>query len=237
MRKNQQIPQACGELLNLVERSRTIKQIFGCFSLCNSAPPLCASVFLFLLVICLLPLQPVLAHGGGELQISNAPVGQYQVSVWNNPPTARAEQTIHVTVGIARADTGEPVLDAAVSVTILNESGEPLVTAAATTEQSVNRLFYEADLDGVPAGSYEMQVEVTGSEGSGVLSFPLVVETVSLWPWLVGAGMAAFVVWLVLRYWRRGAKPDVSRRGTARTKRLNDVEPAEVAVPRHRSVD
>ena len=67
--------------------------------------PLCNSVFLFLLIICLLPWNTVLAHGGGELQISNAPVGDYQVSVWNNPPTARAGQTIHVTVGIARDDT------------------------------------------------------------------------------------------------------------------------------------
>ncbi len=185
--------------------------------------PLCNSVFLFLLIICLLPWNTVLAHGGGELQISNAPVGDYQVSVWNNPPTARAGQTIHVTVGIARDDTGAPVLDATVSVTILNESGEPLVEAVATTEQSVNRLFYEADLDGVPAGSYEMQVEVTGSAGSGMLSFPLVVETASLWPWLMGAGLAVLVVWLTLRYWRRGNKVTVPVRGTA--------------VPRRRSVD
>jgi hypothetical protein len=204
MRKNQQISQ--------------IYKIFCFVPLCNSAPTLRSSVFLFLFlfIVFVFSWQTILAHGGGELQISNAPIGRYQVSVWNNPPTARAEQTIHVTVGIARMGTGEPVLDAAVSVTILNESGESLATAAATTEQSVNRLFYEADVDGVPAGLYEMQIEVTGSQGSGLLSFPLMVETAPLWPWLAAAGAAVLVVWLVLRQWRKGAK---------------------VAVPRPRSVD
>jgi hypothetical protein len=186
-------------------------------------PSLRNSVFLFLLIVCLLPWQTILAHGGGALQISNAPIGQYQVSVWNNPPTARAGQTLHVTVGIGRISTGEPVLDAAVSVTIVDESGESLTAAAATTAQSVNRLFYEADLDGVPIGTYEMQIEVTGSEGSGMLAFPLAVEPASLWPWLVGAVVAVGVTWLGLRSWRKEAKANVSVRRTA--------------VPRPRSVD
>lgn len=179
--------------------------------------------FLFLLAAYLILPHPVLAHGGGELQISNAPIGAYQVSIWNNPPIARAGQAVHVTVGIAQIDTGEPVLDAAVFVTILNERNESVATAAATTEQSINRLFYEADLDGVSPGTYEMQIEVTGSEGNGVLSFPLTVESASFLPWLAGAGAAVFVVWLVLRQWRKGAKVTVARRSTA--------------VPRPRSVD
>jgi len=115
------------------------------------------------------------------------------------------------------------VLDAAVMVTILDESGELLATTAATTEQSANRLFYEADLDGVPTGTYEIQIEVTGSEGRGLLSFPLPVEPASMWPWLAGVVVAAGVVWLVLRYWRRRALVNGARRGTA--------------VPRPRSVD
>lgn len=214
MKENQQ---ACGE------QSRTISQIkqnFLSFSLCNSVFTLRNSVFLFLFAACLTPLQMVLAHGGGELQISNAPIGEYQVSVWNNPPTARAGQAIHVTVGIAQADSGEPVLDTAVTVTIMNESGQPIATAAATTEQSINRLFYEADLTGVPIGSYEMQIEVMGSQGSGTLSFPLTVQPVSVWPWLTGVVAAGGIIWLVLRYWRKGS---VAGRGTA--------------VPQRRSVD
>ncbi|MAT99017.1 MAG: hypothetical protein CL608_17875 [Anaerolineaceae bacterium] len=214
-----------------MRKNQQIYTFFRFIPLCSSAPTLRSSVFLFLFIAFVLSWQTVLAHGGGELQISNAPIGEYQVSVWNNPPTARAGQAIHITVGIARADTGEPVLDAAVSVTIVNERGDPVTAAAATTEQSINRLFYEADLDGVSSGMYEMQIEVTGSDGSGALSFPLTVAPTSFWPWLVGAAVALLVVWLVLRIWRSGTKPAVSRRRTART------EVAETAVPRSHSVD
>jgi hypothetical protein len=115
------------------------------------------------------------------------------------------------------------VLDAAVSVTILDESSKPVATAAATTEQSVNRLFYEADLEGVPTGTYEMQIEVVGSESSGVLSFPLTVKPASILPWPVGVMAAAGVVWLGLRYWRKGGQVAAATRRTA--------------VPRPRSVD
>jgi hypothetical protein len=198
-----------------MRKNQQIDRIFCFISLCRSVLTLRNSVFLFLFIAFLIPWQTVLAHGGGELQISNAPIGEYQVSVWNNPPTARAGQAIHITVGIARADTGEPVLDTAVSVTIINESGEAVAAAAATTEQSINRLFYEADLDGVSAGTYVMQIEVTGSDGSGSLSFPLTVAPMSFWPRLVGAAVALLIVGLVLRIWRRGVKPAASRWGTA----------------------
>ena len=176
----------------------------------------------WILCLLLLPIQPALAHGGGELQIGNAPVGSYLVSVWNNPPTARAEQTIHITVGVAQADTGAPVLDATVMVLIVNDSAATVATAPATTEQSINRLFYEADLPGVPEGVYEMRVMVTGSQGEGEIAFPLVVEPVSLWPWLAGLAAGSGAVWLALRYWRKAAV-GVPRRKTA--------------VPRPRSVD
>jgi hypothetical protein len=203
-----------------MKKDQQIVNIFCPVSLCNFVPTLRNSVFLFLFIACLIPWQTALAHGGGELQISNAPIGEYQVSVWTNPPTARAGQAIHVTVGIALANTGQPVLDTTVTITIVNESGKLIKTAVATTEQSVNRLFYEADLGGVPIGTYVMQIEVRGNEGGGLLSFPLTVEPVSIWPWLAGAAMAGGMIWLVLRYWRKG-----------------NVVGRETAVRRARSVD
>lgn len=175
------------------------------------------------LLFCLLPLTTVLAHGGGELKVGNAPIGSYLVSAWVNPPTAQSGQVIHVTVGIAAAGTGEPVLDAAVDVHILDEVGAEVVTAVATTEQSVNRLFYEADLEPVATGAYEMRVVVTGRAGEGDVVFPLEVVPRTIWPWAVGIAVGVAVIGLVVRSWRKGAGKRAVRGRTA--------------VPRKRSVD
>ncbi|GJM41620.1 MAG: hypothetical protein DHS20C20_19020 [Ardenticatenaceae bacterium] len=175
------------------------------------------------LFLCLLPINHLLAHGGGELKVGNAPIGRYLVSAWVNPPTVQAGQLIHVTVGIAQESNGEPVLDASVNVLIMDQNGATVETAVATTEQSVNRLFYEADLDPISTGIYEMQVVVTGNEGEGEVSFPLEVVPRSILPWMAGILAGLIVIGLVVRSWRRGDAKEGRQRRTA--------------VPRRRSVD
>ncbi|WP_420629500.1 hypothetical protein [Candidatus Leptofilum sp.] len=170
---------------------------------------------LITLLLCLLPLSQLLAHGGGELKAGNVPVGFYLVSVWVNPPTVQAGQVIHVTVGIADESTGEPVLDSSVDVLIVDEAGEVVVWAVATTEQSVNRLFYEADLVPVITGIYEMHVVVTGSGGAGDINFPLEVVPRAILPWVAGIVAGAVVIGLIVRSWRQGASRERGRGGTA----------------------
>ena len=171
----------------------------------------------------LMPFTPVWGHGGGELKVGNEPIGSYRVSIWVNPPTVQAGQVIHVTVGIAAEGTGEPVLDGAVDVQIVNEARQVMTTAVATTEQSINRLFYEADLATLPTGQYEMQVTVNGAAGSGMVTFALEVVPRSIWPWIGGGLAGLMVIGLIVYRWRRGNEREVGRRGTA--------------VPRRRSVD
>lgn len=170
---------------------------------------------LLALLLCLRPFSNILAHGGGELKVGNVPVGSYLVSVWVNPPTVQAGQVIHVTVGIADESSGAPVLDAAVDVLIVDKAGVPVATAVATTEQSINRLFYEADLATLPTGTYEMQVDVTGTAGAGDVAFALDVVPRTIWPWIGGALAGLVVMGLVVRSWRRGASQQVGRGGTA----------------------
>ena len=133
----------------------------------------------------------VWAHGGGTLQIVNAPIGDaYQVSVWSAPSTIRAQDNIHVTVGVADLVDGSPVLDTAVQVDIYEATtGNLVIYAAATTEQSVNRLFYEADIAGLPQGNYDVSVTVTGEEGSGVVDFALDVRPSLNLSLIAGAGI------------------------------------------------
>ena len=63
---------------------------------------------LFLLgLMSLLLGQTVHAHGGGTLQIVNAPIAEaYRVSVWSAPTTIRAQDDIHITVGVADQANG-----------------------------------------------------------------------------------------------------------------------------------
>lgn len=137
----------------------------------------------------------VFAHGGGTLQIVNAPIANaYQVSVWSAPATIRAQDDIHITVGVADVVDGSPVLDTAVQVDIYEAATGNLITsAAATTEQSVNRLFYEADMAGLPQGDYDVIVTVTGAGGSGSVEFALEIRPYLNLPLIAGAGFIALL--------------------------------------------
>lgn len=128
------------------------------------------------------------AHGGGELQIANAPVAGYVVSIWTAPNAAQAGEDLHVTVGVGSEALGaKPVLDAQVDIEVFAENGELAASAPATREQSANKLFYEADLPPLSTGTYRFVVTVSGSEGSGEVDFSLTIQpSASKMPWITG---------------------------------------------------
>jgi len=158
------------------------------------------------LLVCLLCLaHEVQAHGGGVLQVSNAPVGECLVSVWLAPATPRANKPLHVTVGLADAASQEPVLDGLVQVEIVEaNSGQQVTVLPATTAQSVNRLFYEADIPPIAVGQYEVRVTPTCQGATGTVRFAVEVRPstnpifVAL-PLIIGGLLVG--VWLV-RQWR-----------------------------------
>jgi surfeit locus 1 family protein len=144
------------------------------------------------------------AHGGGVLQIGGAVAGPYQLTIWTSPSAVRAGSPLHVTVGVAGAD-GAPVLDAAVLVELVASQEEVVATAPATTAQSVNKLFYEADLIAPEEGSYDARVLVSGPAGQGEAGFVLAVQPPAVANWLLSglAGIALLAAVLVYRAWRR----------------------------------
>jgi hypothetical protein len=149
------------------------------------------------------------AHGGGDLIAGPVPAGPYLVSVWVNPPDPRALEPIHFTVGLASPGDGKPVLDADIQVEMRAQNGEGLaVVAPATTEQSVNKLFYETDMEVAEPGNYETKFLVHGPDGEGTLSLDVEVKPPSKVNWLA-IGLAGLGLVVVFGWWlsRRSRLP------------------------------
>jgi hypothetical protein len=156
----------------------------------------------FLLAILFAGTSLVAAHGGGDLIARSVQTGPYTASIWVNPPDPRAKEVIHFTVGLASPEDGSPVLDADILVVMRHaDSGETAATAPATTEQSVNKLFYETDIEVPVEGDYEVEFQVSGTEGEGTVSLTLEVKESSRVNWLV-IGFAGLGIVLVFGWWR-----------------------------------
>ena len=80
-----------------------------------------------------------------------------------------------------------------------------MAEAEATTAQSVNKLFYEADIPAQPPGTYKVTVETTCQGQMGMVDFSLDIRPsmVPLWVILPLAGGGLLLGWLLLRAWRR----------------------------------
>ena len=160
-------------------------------------------VFLFLLLAVLVTETDLTAaHGGGDLIARSVQAGPYIASVWVNPPDPRAQEPIHFTVGLASPVDSSPVLDADIQVSMWDKSsGDAPVTAPATTEQSINKLFYETDLEVPAAGDYETEFYIRGADGEGVISLMVEVKESTGVNWLL-IGLAGLGLVVVIGWWR-----------------------------------
>ncbi len=137
-----------------------------------------ATLALILLAGTLLPL-PLMAHGGiGVQHLNNIPAGPYRVYVWSDPEPPEVGE-YHVTIALTENIEGDstglaggPVLDASVTVELVHlDSGESL-SALATHEDALNKLFYEASFGPPHKGNWSVQVSIfppgcDGAQGSG----------------------------------------------------------------------
>ena len=169
--------------------------------------------FLALLLI-LLGSKIAHAHGGGALQLSNAPAGPYLVSVWTQTDVLRVGR-LHVTVAVSQpaaddpTQAGEPVLDASVRVVAMPASGGPAIASEATTGASLNKLYYETDFDLPAAGVWQFRFEVEGPAGSGMATFAADVLPAANVGWPVFAAVAvvlALAAWLAQSRARAGGR-------------------------------
>ena len=171
------------------------------------------AVPVLLLLLLLGPARSLRAHGGGLLQVAAEPAGPYKVSVWTSPTRLEAGSPGHITVSVA-GEADAPVLDAKVLVQIISgETGE-IMSVPATTAQSTNKLFYEADMILPEIGRYPMTIQINGSQGSGEVTFLIEVQPVANTNWfLLGFIVLGLAISLFLfRLWEKQPAAPVPRR-------------------------
>ncbi len=134
-----------------------------CLSKCT---PFTTTFVLILLTVILLP-APILAHGGiGVQHLNNIPAGPYRVYVWSDPEPPEVGE-YHVTIALTENIEGDstglaggPVLDASVTVELMHtESGETL-SARATHDDALNKLFYVASFEPARQGNWSVKVHI-----------------------------------------------------------------------------
>lgn len=142
------------------------------------------------------------AHGGGALIINARDAGPYRISVWVNPPEPQINEPVHFTVGLSSPVDNAPILDADVSIEMKAKGpGRSDYFSPATTEQSVNKLFYEADLEIQEAGTYETVVTINGPAGYGEIRFETILGEKSKINWLIW-GLLGLGLVLIFGLWR-----------------------------------
>ncbi len=125
------------------------------------------SVTMLVLLFAALSPSQLLAHAGVGIQhLNNVLAGPYRVFVWSDPEPPTVGE-YHVTValtenieGDATGLAGAPILDAFVTVEITHvETGETL-SARATHDDALNKLFYEASFAPDEGGAWSVQVRI-----------------------------------------------------------------------------
>lgn len=146
------------------------------------------SFFLFFLAV-LLSVRPVAAHGDGAiLRLSNAPAGPFLLDVWTYPGYL-IPGTVHFTVAVLEADSGEPMPATAVfvQVTPFGEQHNPIAPANGRASLDFQTLHHESYLQIQEPGRYQVTVQVAASsEQQGEVTFDI--EVVS------GTGLKVMIV-------------------------------------------
>ncbi|MCG3211672.1 MAG: hypothetical protein FOGNACKC_05318 [Anaerolineae bacterium] len=143
------------------------------------------------------------AHGGGYPQLTNAEAGPYRVSVWTQPQpltTDQAHFSVAVFTPLAEGfNTGLPVLDADVELILIprNNGAAGLVLPIRRTN-SVNKLYYETDVQLPTTGHWDVEINVSGDAGTGRASFSIDVQSPPIKNYWVLWGSVAFVAMVAL---------------------------------------
>jgi hypothetical protein len=161
------------------------------------------STILLLLSTAVLPLN---AHNGGTLLLTGQVVGQYRVWVWGDPVPFQLG-TNHLTISVNLAAVDQPITNAQVLVKLRPISASADLASLAfpaETEHSLNKIFFEADLELVQSGDYQAEIVIDGPAGVEQIGLMLTVlpAKTTHTGWFYGLGM---LILLFIGYfqWRK----------------------------------
>lgn len=156
------------------------------------------AMFLHLLVCLVLGLSQssVWGHGGAP-RMKEEIVGPYKVSVWTSPAPLRVGR-MHLSVGITRAQDSAPILDTHVHLRAYPIDHQE--NQISTVLSRSNMFLYDADLEILHAGEWEITLQVEGKEGNERTGFKFRVEPPAKINWsFVGASAVFFLLLGIVR--------------------------------------
>lgn len=151
------------------------------------------SLALALILLTIVSVYSLRAHGIGTPQLLNVPSGPFLLSIWTDPNPLRADEA-HVVIAVLEPETQEPIVTGvtvAVRFTSLDDPSVTIATDAVT--DSTNQLLYAAEFnDRVSPGRWTVGVTPEGERGMGdEVTFEVTVEPARgfNWLWLGAAGL------------------------------------------------
>jgi hypothetical protein len=132
---------------------------------------------------------------GGTLRLRQQ-AGNYRVAVFTSPALLRAG-AIDISVLVQDAATGKHLPQMNVTVHLREQAGSATLEQSATLGAATNKLFHAAEFDLPHAGRWNVEVELTGPQGSAEVAFDIeaaeaLPRWLEVWPWI--AWPAAAVV-------------------------------------------
>lgn len=159
--------------------------------------------WIYLTMAALLPWQ--LLADGGTLRVSNVPMGSYRVNVFTDP-TPITPDSIDVSI-LATFERGRGVaagLDIMVVARSLEDPARE-VSHPATRDQATDPRYYSAKFVLGSVGRWNIEVQVRGPEGEGVVRFDVDVQEPGLFqnPFLILA--LALAPLFLIRWWLKSS--------------------------------
>lgn len=164
---------------------------------------------------------PLMAHGGGTPRLTSQPVGPYHLYAWSEPEPWRVGQ-VHLSLAVTMPNPDSssnqvelPVTDVGITVSyipmvnnVVDTSHEPIVVKA-VRQEFLSDFYYEADPTLTRVGDWQIQVDVTGAEGSGSTQFAMqtLPERSLNWTLIGSAGGVLVVVLVLIAIWSRSQQP------------------------------